>query len=496
MWNGELPPQLTIAPPRRRLRSTLSWIGAFLLLAAAVGAAAGWWWLRDVAGEMSTGSKAPIVAAARSELGVQPTRIATPKIIDEAVGAQTILLLGSDSRGADRGRSDTMILARLDAQGHRISLLSLPRDLWVSIPGHGHAKLNAAYYYGGAALVIAAIRETLGVPVDHFVMIDFSGFQQLIDGVHGVWLPVDQRYLHTNDGASSNNYMSIDIPAGYQRLDGRDALAFARWRHTDSDFVRAARQQLVMRELKKQLVASRRSFDAPALLRIAARTMTSDVDDPAALLQLIRTVMDVPSENIARAAVSGTGSMISGQSAVVASDSQLRLARDTWLAGARATTSAARPESSANRRTGAPIVPATRIAALAADTQSAAIIQSHPSGRLKPCVPSQRPSAGGWDTDSTRSYKLGSQPALAMSWRLGSGKHLLWMQTTWRQPPILAGASGSQRVNGKKLTLYRDSGRLRMVAWATPTGIAWLTNTLQNDVDNATMLALAVGCRS
>ena len=96
------------------------------------------------------------------------------------------------------------------------------------------------------------MRETFGVAIDHFVEVDFRGFRQLVDDLGGLWLPVDQRYFNENVGTFATNYANIDLQPGYQKLTGEQALAFARYRHDDSDLYRAARQQLVLREALRQ----------------------------------------------------------------------------------------------------------------------------------------------------------------------------------------------------------------------------------------------------
>ena len=100
-----------------------------------------------------------------------------------------ILLLGSDKRaGVPGGRSDTIMLVHVDSAKNFVSLLSLPRDLRVDIPGHGLGKLNTAYAYGGAALAIRAVKRATGVNIDHYLQVDFQAFQQLADHLGGVYI--------------------------------------------------------------------------------------------------------------------------------------------------------------------------------------------------------------------------------------------------------------------------------------------------------------------
>ena len=98
-------------------------------------------------------------------------------------------MLGSDSRGANStARADSIVLMRTDPGKHLISMLSIPRDLYVNIPGHGRTKINAAYAYGGAPLLIRTINTLTGLQVNHIVLVDFAGFKELIDSLGGVTL--------------------------------------------------------------------------------------------------------------------------------------------------------------------------------------------------------------------------------------------------------------------------------------------------------------------
>jgi LCP family protein required for cell wall assembly len=178
-----------------------------------------------------------------------------------------ILLLGSDHRSGDAAtdkRSDTLLLVRMDPKRKSISMLSFPRDTYVSIPGHGQSKINDAYALGGPALSVKTIKELTGLDVNFVIDVDFKGFRGVVDALGGIWVDVDQKYYVPPEAS----YMEIDIEPGYQQLDGRDALAFARHRHSDSDFHRIARQQLVLAGLKKQVAASSKTNSVPALFRV------------------------------------------------------------------------------------------------------------------------------------------------------------------------------------------------------------------------------------
>src|SRR5689334_19813083 len=149
--------------------------------------------------------------------------------------AKTILLIGSDHRATAAkhdARSDTMMLVRLSPRAQAVTVLSVPRDLQVTIRGQT-AKLNAAYAYGGVPLTVKTLHQVLGIGIDHVIDVDFAGFRALVNRLGCVYTDVDRHYYNRNVGTAATNYASIDIPAGYQRLCGSDALDYVRYRHGD-----------------------------------------------------------------------------------------------------------------------------------------------------------------------------------------------------------------------------------------------------------------------
>ena len=176
----------------------------------------------------------------------------------------TALLIGSDHRGdgatGKNGLSDTLMLARLDPAHHMVSLLSIPRDLWVPSLG---AKINSAYSEGGDARSLETVEAVTGVKPNYLLNIDFTGFQRLVDTLGGIYVNVDQYYYNPPAQSQYTGFSAIDVKPGYQRLSGADALAFSRYRHTDDDFHRQARQQTFLR-----------AFEARASARIHGISVT------------------------------------------------------------------------------------------------------------------------------------------------------------------------------------------------------------------------------
>ena len=123
-----------------------------------------------------------------------------------------------------------------------------------------HDRINSAYSRCGSKGTLETVRKLTGVPINYLITVNFRGFRQIVDKLGGVWLDVDRRYYNKNDGRASTNFSNIDLQPGYQRLNGADALAFVRFRHTDADYHRLARQQAFVRAFKEQVA---QNFDAP-----------------------------------------------------------------------------------------------------------------------------------------------------------------------------------------------------------------------------------------
>ncbi|MFQ3664374.1 MAG: LCP family protein [Chloroflexaceae bacterium] len=167
-----------------------------------------------------------------------------------------ILLLGTDARAGDTGppRTDALVLVRIERDSGRVSMLSIPRDLWVSYPGGGEGRINAAYARGearfgpggGASLVKATVSRLLDIKVDNFVLINFQGFETLIDQLGGIRVDVPEAIYDPAYPTEDYGTIEVRFRPGRQVFDGKRALIYARTRHADSDFGRNQRQQLVL----------------------------------------------------------------------------------------------------------------------------------------------------------------------------------------------------------------------------------------------------------
>lgn len=238
--------------------------------------------------------------------------------------AVNILLIGSDSRPGDPGRSDTLLLARLDPGTKSITMLSFPRDLYVELPGYGYDKINTAYTYGGPALCVETVGELTGLPIHHFMEVDFGGFWNVVNILGGVYYPVDRRYYNPE----SSSWKSIDIEPGYQLLKGHDALDFVRYRHdARGDFSRMERQQTFLREMQRQSGRWNKDWKkVTKLLTAVTGEVTSDLDSLKTLLPLASLALTLNTSNVHLVRLEGASQMMGDTSYVVASDYEVQAA--------------------------------------------------------------------------------------------------------------------------------------------------------------------------
>lgn len=194
------------------------------------------------------------------DYAVLPDDYQTP--VEGKSGVYNLLLLGIDNPGsAITGRSDTMLLASLNARTGTLKLISFMRDTYVAIPRHGHNKLNAAYAYGGAELLVETLQSTFGVQVDGYVAVNYQLMADLVDAIGGVELTVTKdemkklngilEYYNRQRGADRNEQLLTEY--GDLHLTGLQTMSYARIRKLDSDFVRVERQQRVVEAIYRQL---------------------------------------------------------------------------------------------------------------------------------------------------------------------------------------------------------------------------------------------------
>lgn len=188
--------------------------------------------------------------------------VASPSVHAAGEDPFTVLFIGMDTSGK-AGRSDVMMLARIDPDAGRVRLVSFLRDLYVTIPGHGKDRLNAAYFYGGEALLMQTLEENFGVSIDHTVTAHFPTLVSAVDLLGGVEADITESERQQLNKILEDYNRQVGLAAddglletaGEHLLNGRQALSYCRIRKIDSDFQRTGRQQQVMESAAEQLKA-------------------------------------------------------------------------------------------------------------------------------------------------------------------------------------------------------------------------------------------------
>jgi LCP family protein required for cell wall assembly len=195
---------------------------------------------------------------------------------------ESVLIMGSDARPdeltrGEVGRTDTLMLVVGDRAAPRVALLSVPRDLWVDIPGYGQERINAAYEFGGGQTAKQTVSNVIGQPVERYLVIGLQGVRDVVDAVGGVDITVPQAIHDDAYPTDDYGYKTVDIPAGRQHMDGETALEYARTRHQDSDFARTARQQQVVAAVRNAMLNPVNWPRIPAVLAATSRSIKTDL---------------------------------------------------------------------------------------------------------------------------------------------------------------------------------------------------------------------------
>ena len=411
---------------------------------------------------------------------------------------QTIMIAGSDRRHGDKKlglkpRSDTIILARIDP-GKGVALLSLPRDLKVEIPGHGTDKLNTAYTFGGPKLSIKTVKSLTGLAINHYVDVSFHGFAEGVNALGCVYVDIDRRYFNNNAGLGfGQNYAAINVKPGYQKMCGQRALEYVRYRHTDNDIVRGARQQDFLRQVRSQVTARKLLDNVDKMISIFADNTRSDIQSTGALRRLLRLMLGVSDKPIKQVKFHGR----LGESYVTASPAQIKAAtrQFLYLRPAKGPLSKQR-ERSKTARKGKSGGSNVNLADFTVASRGQGQIAKDRVG-FPVYYPRKLVRGSSFAEDAPRAYTITSTNdkryrAYKMVVFTGYiGEYYGVQGTSWRDPPILQHASETRKVRGREYKLYYNGDRLRMVAWQTDHGAYWISNTLLQTLSAKEMLGVA-----
>jgi len=225
-----------------------------------------------------------------------------------------ILVLGLDRRAAEKtfvSRTDTMILATVDPSQPYVGMLSIPRDLYVTLPNGAEGRINTAHFFAeaesagtGPAAALQTVRSNFGVTVNRFIRLDFAGFVKIVDAMGGITIdvpaPVTDNAYPTEDGGTQ----FISFEAGPQHMDGQQALIYARTRHSSSDFARAKRQQLVIQACFNRLLQPGAWVRLPLILAAVSASIDTNLT-PFDILRLAPTLLRVGPTGLDRRVIEG-----------------------------------------------------------------------------------------------------------------------------------------------------------------------------------------------
>jgi len=216
----------------------------------------------------------------------------------------------------DEGTTDSMLLAHVDLDRRLATLISVPRDSWVPIPGHGFQKINAAYSFGGAKLAGQAVGTLLGVHVDATIAVDPVGAKQIVDAMGGLNVKVE-RNMDYDDNYGN---LHIHLKKGEQFLNGGQVLEYIRFRHdAESDWGRMRRQQQVVHEIARQLGEPQNWAKVPRLVAFARKDVKTSLRD-AQIQALIELYRGVPADNVRTLTLPGRADFVGDVSVVIVDD--------------------------------------------------------------------------------------------------------------------------------------------------------------------------------
>ncbi len=446
-------------------------------------------------------------------------------------GPQTYLVLGSDRRAksksafdrSDPPHSDTILLVRFDPGKGQTSVLSIPRDLLVNIKSASGAyypqeKINAAYTYGaklgGAKGSMTLAAETIehevfpGLVLNGIIDVNFAGFIQVVDTLGCVYVNVDHRYLHVN-GESAEDYSEINLQPGYQKLCYNNALSYVRYRHGDSDFVRVARQQDFLRDLREQISPEDVLGQLEHVAHVVGKAIVTagfsrSADQVFQLARLIGFSQSKPLRQVKfRAANTNFG--LKGGSYVTSTPELERATLNDFLNGEQkvAPPKPSRPAAhnsshSHSHHSGAPSAASLGLVAtgsagegeLAKQAVNVPLEILYPG--LQTAVSTQQPSRAYYLRDSSNRIRH----AYVLVFRENTlGGYYDFEGTDWPNPPIVDHPSEERHIGHTTYMIFADGSHIHLVAWRQGRMLYWVANTLLEDLSNEQMLAIARSAR-
>jgi polyisoprenyl-teichoic acid--peptidoglycan teichoic acid transferase len=445
-------------------------------------------------------------------------------------GPQTFLILGTDRRvGAkdayDRENpphSDTILLVRFDPGQGQTSVMSIPRDLMVNIvPKSGgtytREKINAAYTIGNklgatrGGMVLAA--ETIerevfpGLKINGIVDVSFQGFIKVVDTLGCAYVNVDRHYYNQNVGSTETDYTSIDLQPGYQKLCYENALDYVRYRHTDSDFVRVARQQDFLRDLREQISPSNEIGQIDTVAKAVGHAISSTFHASASelieLAKLIAFSQTKPLRQVKFQTANVNFQGANGGSYVTTTPALAQATLASFLHGhERPNQTEPRPSThhASNRSAHGAHGSSGGFSLRALDLYPTSSAGNDEAVKAAVEVPFEvlypTLQTGQAEQQQVRAYKLSDQHghlhhAYVVVWRQNvNGGYYDFEGSDWLNPPLFAHAR-VQSIGGRDYRMVDDGAHIHVIGWRSHNVLYWLTNTLLEELSNQQMIQLA-----
>jgi LCP family protein required for cell wall assembly len=419
------------------------------------------------------------------------------------------------------------MLIRLDPDKDLISMMSIPRDLKVEIPGVGTGKFNEAYFYGGTKLTLQTVKQLTGLPINHIVNVDFLGFAQGVYALGCVYTDVDKRYYHSNEGVpAEEQYAEINVQPGYQLMCGKQALDYVRYRHTDTDIVRSARQQDFLSAARSRISVQDLVFDQGELIEAFTDYTTSDISDGKTLLEVLKLL--AASRNATINEVNFPAEL--GPSFVYTTKSALDAAVQEFLGGetvqeAKAAQRRQREEAEAGKKKQRQSKPQKKqkqkkpqvevngsgsdglVPAGEAGKAEAKIAVRRARGHFPIYYPTRLPEGTRYvESDPYEKvvdpyvYNLKDEDGerhvayrMVLVAEMSDGTHYFGVQGIrgWSDPPILEDPSLTKTIHGREYDIYVDGENVKMVAWRRGDNVYWVSNDLLRTLTNDQMIGMA-----
>jgi LCP family protein required for cell wall assembly len=457
--------------------------------------------VENIAADLALGGK-PI-----SSTELTAARTGAPETImiigDDHIGKTTTYSTGAeqDVNGVHLLHADTFMLVRLDPAEGQVSIMSIPRDLLVTFTYHGQTytgKFNSTYSLGRVPLALRVTKATLpGITINHVIDFNFASFLGLMNAIGCVYIDVDQYYYNPPGGS----YQPIDIHPGYHRLCGEEALNYVRYRHTDSDFVRVARQQDFIRAAEQQLGPLTLLAKYNELAKAFGRAVSTDIrgtTEVAQLLQLAALSVAQPIRQVPFQ-VADTSVFYNGQDAVTSTPALIKASVDDFLYEDQKTVLPPAAHAASHHAAPPPVdLAADDLYPLSSYVQSQALalavaVPFHiylPSVQTGPAIPED------FHAYTVRDEQGHLHHGYRIDWSVnGLGGYYGIEGMNWTDPPLFANPSQTETIDGRAYMFIDDGAHIHDVGWREGPILYWVSNTLLEDLSNSQMIAIANATR-